>query len=126
MRFTICIVARPNFSYAIADPIYLILQLLGMDFCVVDTYPKGSKMNLTILPIHCFTKLSQSREKRKKSSLIFDEKVKKTRRTSFFQYAIHEGMMTKLYDSMSQLEKENSQLKEKVKNSFEKVSFRRL
>ena len=34
---------------------------------------------------------------------------------SFFQYAIHEGMMSKLYDSMAQLEKENNQWKEKVK-----------
>lgn len=33
---------------------------------------------------------------------------------SSFQYAIHEGLMSKLYESMAQLEKENSLLKEKV------------
>ncbi len=40
-----------------------------------------------------------------------------------FQYAIHEGLMSKLYDSMAQLEKENSQLKEKVYNIFSQMKL---
>ncbi|CAF1141045.1 unnamed protein product [Rotaria sordida] len=41
-------------------------------------------------------------------------------------YAIHEGLMTKLYDSMAQLEKENNQLKEKCVFLEEKLELKQI
>ncbi|CAF1943031.1 unnamed protein product [Rotaria magnacalcarata] len=41
-------------------------------------------------------------------------------------YAIHEGLMTKLYDTMAQLEKENSQLKEKCVYLEEKLELKQI
>ncbi|CAF2714935.1 unnamed protein product [Rotaria sp. Silwood2] len=41
-------------------------------------------------------------------------------------YAIHEGLMTKLYDSMAQIEKENNQLKEKCVYLEEKLELKQI